>query len=135
MRKFISLRRLPHSTESIVFMKKYNWHKIADVKEELAWQTNGMMQIEVSGKKVCLIRGKDITACAANCPHASGILADGYLDPLGNIVCPVHRYKFNPHNGRNVSGEGYFLKTYPIESRSDGIYIGFEEGGIFSWLK
>jgi hypothetical protein len=27
-------------------------------------------------------------------------------------------------NGRNTSGEGYYLKTYPIEIREDGIYIG-----------
>jgi len=26
-----------------------------------------------------------------------------------------------------VTGEGYYLKTYPVERRPDGIYIGFEE--------
>jgi len=35
------------------------------------------------------------------------------------------------HNGRNVSGEGYYLRTYPVEERKAGIFIGFEEN---SWL-
>ncbi len=26
-----------------------------------------------------------------------------------------HRYKFNPVKGRNVSGEGYYLKAFFIE--------------------
>lgn len=117
-------------------MKKYTWHKIADTQEELPWQSNNMLQMEVDGKNICLVKGKDmVSACAAKCPHASGVLADGFLDPVGNIVCPLHRYKFNLQNGRNVSGEGYFLKTYPVELRADGVYVGFEEGGIFSWLK
>ena len=33
--------------------------------------------------------------------------------------------------GRNTSGEGYFLKAYPIETRADGIYIGLEESSFF----
>jgi 3-phenylpropionate/trans-cinnamate dioxygenase ferredoxin subunit len=36
-------------------------------------------------------------------------------------------------NGRNTSGEGYFLKTYPLETREDGIYAGMEEGGFSLW--
>ena len=62
-------------------------------------------------------------------------MADGTLDAVGNVVCPVHRYKFSLQNGRNSSGEGYYLTTYPLEQREDGLYIGFEEKGLFSWLR
>jgi len=65
------------------------------------------------------------------CPHAGGILADGCIDALGNVVCPLHRYKYNIKNGYNVSGEGYYMTVYPLESREDGIYIGFEEPSIW----
>ena len=78
---------------------------------------------------------EELYACAAKCPHAGGTLAEGYTDVLGNIVCPVHRYKFSLQNGRNSSGEGYYLKTWPVEKREDGIYIGIEQQGLFSWLK
>ena len=55
------------------------------------------------------------------------------MDGVGNIVCPLHRYKFNLETGRNVTGEGYFLKTYPVESRPDGIYVGFKEKSWLGW--
>ena len=36
-------------------------------------------------------------------------------------------------NGRDINGEGYTLKTYPVELKPDGIYFGLEEsGGFFS---
>ena len=59
---------------------------------------------------------------------------DGFVDVLGNIICPVHRFKFSLANGRNTSGEGYYLKTYAIRQDENGIYIGFETGSIFSFL-
>jgi 3-phenylpropionate/trans-cinnamate dioxygenase ferredoxin subunit len=30
-----------------------------------------------------------------------------------------------------VSGEGYYLKTYPVEEREDGVFVGFEESRWF----
>ncbi|HMO62499.1 MAG TPA: Rieske 2Fe-2S domain-containing protein [Ferruginibacter sp.] len=108
--------------------KKYHWHKIAESKAMLQLGTGGTAEIQVDGKNICLIVHNDwIYGCAAKCPHAGGRLADGYTDALGNIVCPLHRYKFSLHNGRNSSGEGYFLKTYPVQEREDGIYLGIEE--------
>ena len=39
-------------------------------------------------------------------------------------------------NGRNVSGEGYYLINWPVEIKEDGIFVGVEEtGGLFGWLK
>jgi nitrite reductase/ring-hydroxylating ferredoxin subunit len=116
--------------------KTYKWHKIADTIEEINFSSEGLISIEVDGKKIC-IANKDETmfACASKCPHAGGDMSQGYVDALGNIVCPLHRYKFALANGRNTTGEGYFLKTYPIENRENGIFVGFEENGLFNWLK
>lgn len=116
--------------------KKITWHKIADSLAEINFSDTGLTELEVSGKKICLTLHKEqLFACAARCPHAGGFLADGYTDALGNIVCPLHRYKFSLENGRNTSGEGYYLKTYPIEIRPGGIFVGFEENNLFGWLK
>jgi nitrite reductase/ring-hydroxylating ferredoxin subunit len=104
--------------------KKLTWHKIAESTQAIPLSKDGLAEITIAGKKLCISLHKDqVSACSARCPHAGGILADGYIDALGNIVCPLHRYKFSLQNGRNLSGEGYFLKTYPIEVREDGIWI------------
>ena len=105
-----------------------HWHKIAESMDELIFQANGLTELEVNGKTICIGKyNNQLFACTQKCPHAGGLLSEGYLDAIGNIVCPVHRYKFNPQNGRNVSGEGYFLKRFFIDEREDGVFVSFTE--------
>ena len=107
--------------------KKYKWYKIAETISELQFGENNMLQVEVAGKKICIARtGNSLSACAAKCPHAGGSMAEGFLNKNGNIVCPVHRYAFAFANGRDVTGEGYFLKIYKIEETVEGIFIKLE---------
>jgi 3-phenylpropionate/trans-cinnamate dioxygenase ferredoxin subunit len=61
-------------------------------------------------------------------------MTDGYVDGACHVVCPVHNLKFHLGNGRDTNGEGYKLKTYPVEVRPDGLFIGVEEGGLFKWF-
>ena len=103
---------------------------------ELQFGENNILQIEVGGKRICVAKTlKGIAACTAKCPHAGGNMSEGFLDKNGNIGCPIHRYAFNLDNGRDITGEGYYLKIYPVEVNDSGIFLGIEEGGLFSWLK
>jgi nitrite reductase/ring-hydroxylating ferredoxin subunit len=105
-----------------------SWHKIAESIHEINFSTNGLAEVEIKGKKICVgLHHDQLFACTQKCPHAGGILAGGYIDAVGHIVCPLHRYKFDPQNGRNISGEGYYLKVFPIEIRHDGVYVLIRE--------
>ncbi len=100
------------------------WHKIADNISEINFNANCLAEIEINGKTICLAKRHDqLFACTQKCPHAGGLFVDGHLDALGNLVCPLHKYKFNLKNGRNISGEGYFLKTFKAEERENGVYV------------
>jgi 3-phenylpropionate/trans-cinnamate dioxygenase ferredoxin subunit len=113
---------------------KLKWYKIALSIEELPWKENNLAVVEAGGKKVTIARHENnVFACAYQCPHASGILSEGFIDRNGNLICPVHRYKFSLLNGRNVTGEGYFLNTYDILNNEDGIYVGFEDTSLLRW--
>lgn len=110
--------------------KQYNWHRFADAGDPVAGEAVITVQ-EVNGKKICFTRFQgELYAFAHKCPHAGGIMSDGFIDDRGNVVCPLHRYKFSIRNGYNSSGEGFYLKTYPLEQREDGLYLGLEK----SWL-
>ena len=112
--------------------KKLTWYKIAEHINEIRFAENNIGVVEVKGKKICIAKIRDNTfAFAHTCPHAGGLLAEGYIDTLGNLVCPVHRYKYDLRNGRNISGEGYYLKNWPVEIRESGIYVGIEEESGF----
>ena len=116
--------------------KKYKWHKIAEAFEGIAFADNKIAVVEAGDKTLCIGRHQDqLFGFAYKCPHAGGILADGFIDALGNVVCPVHRYKFSLKNGRNTSGEGYYMKHWPVETREDGIYVGIEESGLFGLFR
>ena len=107
-----------------MFKKKISWQKIAEHINEILPDDKHLGITEVNGKKITVGRSGDkIFTCAYKCPHAGGILSEGFIDATGNLVCPLHRYKFNPCNGFNVSGEGYHLSHWSLENREDGVYI------------
>jgi len=106
-------------------MQLYTWHKAEALKaDELA--EGKFTEIAVADKKVGLLkRNGTIYAFTAACPHAGATLCNGWLDGLGRIVCPEHKYRFDPENGRNTSGEGYKLFTYKVEVKDGDIFIGW----------
>ena len=98
--------------------------KIAEHPNELAWESNGIAVVNAGGKKFCVTRYQEqLFAFAYKCPHASGIMSQGHIDALGNVVCPLHRYKFDLKTGRNVTGEGFFLKRWPVTWSDDGVFV------------
>lgn len=112
--------------------KQYTWHKIADHINEVDFADNNIAVVEVKGKTICVGKHKDdVFAFAYKCPHAGGILSEGYIDALGNVVCPLHRYKYDIKNGRNTSGEGYYLKNWPVELRENGVFVRLEDSSGF----
>ena len=115
--------------------RKFRWVKVAENISEISFAANGVTELLLEERTICMasFRGR-LFAFVSLCPHASGRFKDGHIDPSGNIVCPLHRYKYNLDNGRNISGEGYFLKHWPVEVRADGIFVGFENNKLFGLL-
>ena len=114
---------------------KYLYYKIADDEAEIEFQHNDIAVIEVNGKTICVGKyGGDLFAFPYKCPHAAGLLVNGWIDAKGNVVCPLHQYKFSLATGKNVTGEGYYMKRWPVEKRGDEVYVGLETGGLFSWF-
>jgi nitrite reductase/ring-hydroxylating ferredoxin subunit len=99
------------------------WINIAVSIAEL-FQDGEKVAKKVGGKNICFARWQDgVYAFNDKCPHAGGLLSHGYVDAMGNIVCPLHRYKFSLTRGYNVTGEGYHLKTYPVRIDEDGVWV------------
>lgn len=104
--------------------KVFDWYSIASlIPNDL--EDGRLIEIAIAGKNVCILKRKGLWhAFPATCPHAGAPLCQGWLDPLGRIVCPDHKYRFDPVNGRNTSGEGYKLLIYPLEFRDGELFIG-----------
>jgi 3-phenylpropionate/trans-cinnamate dioxygenase ferredoxin subunit len=112
-------------------VKNYKWHKVAAAAADLSFTAGDIAEVEVEGKKLCIGRyNEEWYGFAHSCPHAGAPMMDSYVSGACQVVCPVHHLKFNLKNGgRDMNGEGYTLKTYPVELRPDGVYLGVEEAG------
>lgn len=105
--------------------KRYQWEKIAHSIDEISFPENGIVEIDLPARKICIAKTPDgLKAFAATCPHAGASFAEnGELDSRGNITCCVHNYRFNLNHGRDPFNE-YFLKIFPVKVGADGIYVG-----------
>ena len=105
-----------------------NWYKIAQTEQHIIFNANNLLQVEIEGYAICIAKYKQqLIAFAAKCPHASAALVNGHIDALGNIVCPLHYYKFNALPSKNETAKEYYLKKYAVEVRIDGVFIGLKK--------
>ncbi len=114
------------------------WYKIASSlpSDKDLLEENKVARLRVAGKVLFLARHNGKYYAGDNkCPHAGAPLHTGWLDECGHIVCPYHRFTFDIETGQNTSGEGYYIDTYPVEIRENGVYVGIpEKSGWFDWL-
>lgn len=99
------------------------WLEIKDFNTK-SMDEGAMKEFTVADKKIIVAKhDNNFYAFSTLCPHAGAPLCQGWLTSRGEVSCPLHSYKFNIKNGRNTSGEGYKLKTYPIEMRAEKVFI------------
>jgi 3-phenylpropionate/trans-cinnamate dioxygenase ferredoxin subunit len=102
----------------------YTWTEVEQQILSLL-EEEKITEITIGERQICLLKkGEQLYAFATTCPHQGARLCEGWLDAQGRIVCHLHKYRFDPANGRNTSGEGYKLRTYPIAIRDGKIFIG-----------
>ena len=105
----------------------FHWIKIFENQTEFEnyIQLNTFVIFELKGEKICVTRTeKGAYAVQDKCPHNGASLSKGFCTKENEIVCPLHRYSFNLESGKATSGGAFALKTYPIEQKADGVYLG-----------
>lgn len=101
-----------------------DWIKVADGLKDIRFNNNNIALLIIQQTSICLIKTVNgLKACSSKCPHAGGNLSEGFLDSKGNIICPVHDYRFNLTSGRDSNAEGYFLRIYQVIINEEGIFI------------
>lgn len=107
----------------------FHWHKIYDNEEALQNNVlpNKVDVFVLKGERICIAKGKEgYYAVQERCPHNGASLSQGFCTEEGEIVCPVHRYKFDLKTGRATAGGSFALKKYPLEIKENGVFIGIK---------
>lgn len=88
---------------------------------------DGFTVVTVRGRRVLLARLPDgeVVAFDGACPHQGQPLTFGEIED-GCIVCPHHRYAYDPQTGENVhpgDDRDIELPVHPAEERDGWIWI------------
>ncbi len=75
-------------------------------------------------KVIALLRiGDKIFAFNAHCPHLGASLLHANVNGLGEIICPLHQYRFDLKTGQVRAGYCSELPVFPVRSEQNGIFI------------
>jgi nitrite reductase/ring-hydroxylating ferredoxin subunit len=114
-----------------MFKKQVKWVRLAASKADFvqSFPPSGLKRMVIERRGICFVNyNNDVFAVADRCPHQGGSLSEGSCTKDGFVVCPWHRYGYDIKNGR---GPGYYVDTYPIEMREEGLFVGIKKG----WLE
>lgn len=103
------------------------WLRVFESREKaLATVEEGKAKLLIIGeRKIALARHKnEFFATADKCPHNGESLSKGQVNYLGEIICPWHNYRYNLKHGTECQHRTGEVKTYPIQIKPDGVYIG-----------
>jgi len=104
-------------------MKKLTIFSTPEKMEEVLPE-NSVKLLKVGDKRICLARTKDgIFAVDDNCTHAKASLSKGFLNQFGEVICPLHNYRFNLKTGDCSESSCPAVKTYPIQREEGGVFI------------
>ncbi|GAA4685878.1 thiamine pyrophosphate-binding protein [Pseudonocardia yuanmonensis] len=98
------------------------WHRLDELPDEGRVRT-----AVVDGRTVALSRcGGRIGALDNHCPHQGGPLGEGSIEN-GLLRCPWHGYDYDPTTGRPPEGFSDAPLAYPVEHRTDGVWVALPE--------
>ena len=79
--------------------------------------------VKAGNKNICIVRnGDQLTSFLNECPHQGESLHRGTVNYLGEIVCPLHSYRFSLKTGEPIEKSCRSLTLIPI-TISDAIYL------------
>jgi nitrite reductase/ring-hydroxylating ferredoxin subunit len=94
-----------------------------DAKSKL--QPNKPQLLIVDGVRICIVlRNERFFAVEDACPHNGQSLSKGNVNHFGELICPLHAYRFQLKTGRETEERCRDLKIYPIQAGEDGISVG-----------
>jgi nitrite reductase/ring-hydroxylating ferredoxin subunit len=113
-----------------VFSDKTRKYRLSNSREEfilLFAKQRELIKTLPFGEVIFVRNESQVYAFKNACPHQGAKLNGCWLEG-GKVVCPLHQFKFDLHNGR---GHGLHLENYPLEENEEGYFL---LRTYFSWL-
>jgi len=108
---------------------EYTWHKVFHSLEEAKEQVpqRHLKRFDIEGQAICFAHTfAGFFAITDVCPHLGHSLSRGTTNYLNEVICPWHSYRFDLEKGKECDYRTRNATTYPVDIRTDGIYIGLK---------
>ncbi len=81
-------------------------------------------KVQVGDQFIGLLRiGEKFFAFQTQCPHRGASLLQANINAIGELICPLHQYRFDLATGQVKAGVCSDLQTYPCELLDEGLQI------------
>ena len=95
------------------------WTEVCRLDE---FPSSGRKLVKVNGIEIALFNiGGTVYAIKNRCPHRSGPLIRGFIDPPGGIKCPMHGWRFDLRDGS--SERPAKATVYPVTIENGMLYL------------
>ncbi|MEO0556248.1 MAG: Rieske 2Fe-2S domain-containing protein [Bacteroidota bacterium] len=102
------------------------WVKVFDSPQiaDLQFSDTNTLKIVIGKKEICLAKYNEQYFAVSNlCPHQFESLSKGKITHYGEIVCPLHFYRFNLRTGAECQNRTNELKTFQVKVDQTGLFI------------
>ncbi len=107
-----------------MWVDRVRWVRVDDPQVS-ALPLHANMRLVLAGHVLRLVRtSTGLFALEDRCPHQGRSFEGGFCED-GHLVCPWHRFAYDPATGRARHGSTVNVATFPVEQREDGLHIGF----------
>jgi nitrite reductase/ring-hydroxylating ferredoxin subunit len=107
-------------------MEDENMHKLFDnINEaEKAIPLNTLRGAYIGEQKICIVNNQNtFYAVSDSCPHMGGSLSKGSTNNFGEVICPLHQYRFNLKSGQESGNRCDYLEIYPVKVSAEGVFV------------
>lgn len=101
-------------------MSAETWTEVCPLQE---LPPGGRKLVKINNTEIALFNLRGVIYAIKNrCPHRSGPLIRGFIDPTGGIKCPMHGWRFDLRDGS--SERPARATVYPVKVENGAVYLG-----------
>ncbi|HEY9117229.1 MAG TPA: Rieske 2Fe-2S domain-containing protein [Roseivirga sp.] len=100
--------------------------KVFDSRQSLEkiFIDRNIRRLRIGDIKLCIAQHKRAYfAFELLCPHQRQPLDEGQITEFGEVVCPLHSYRFNLKSGQEAHHLCDDLKTFQLDISDEGVFI------------
>ena len=107
-----------------MMVERIRWQRIDDDRLR-ALQEGSLVRVVVRKRPIAFVRiGGVLRAMIDVCPHQGRALSGGWVDD-GHVVCPFHRFHYDPATGQCRHRLTTNVEVFPVEETANGVRLGF----------